>query len=367
MKRRTWIKRAVISATGVSAITTHRPSRAQQPTSAQPVIQWRMATSWPKTLDIIFGSVETLCQRIGEMTAGQFIITPYEPGEIVPALEVLDAVQAGTVECGHTASHYYLDKNPALAFGAALPFGLTAYQQYAWFYYGGGLEILQKLHADLGTICFPAGSPGVQMGGWFRKEINTVADLNRLKIRIPGFGGQVMSRLGADVQSLGGDQIYDALAKGELDAAEWQNPYDDEKLGLHQVAQFYYYPGWWEPGTIYQALVNRTQWERLPKAYQQIFKSATTQISMTMLARVDAANGEALQRLIKGGTQLREYSPSILKAFENATFELLEEKAEQDATFKQVYDQWMTFRNKIYQWNRVNELSFDRFTLQDSI
>lgn len=372
MKRRHLLKRAAVGATGVGAIATHQISAAQQPTAmpestpAQPVIQWRMATSWPKTLDIIFGSVKAMCQRISEITDGRFTITPYEPGEIVPALNVLDAVQAGTVECGHTASYYYLDKNPALAFGAALPFGLTAYQQYAWLHYGGGLETLQKLHADFGVIFFPAGSPGVQMGGWFRKEINTVADFKGLKFRVPGFGGQVMNRLGADVKSLGGEQIYDALAKGEIDGAEWQNPYDDEQLGLHRVARFYYYPGWWEPGTSYEVLVNRNQWQKLPKVYQQILKSAAAETSMMMLARVDAANGEALERLVKGGTQLRAYSPDILQAAQSAAFELFEEKAEQDTTFKQVYQEWKTFRNKIYQWNRVNELSFDSFTLKDS-
>jgi TRAP-type mannitol/chloroaromatic compound transport system substrate-binding protein len=367
MKRRHFLNSAAVGATSIGALAKHRATTAQPLTSSQPVIQWRMATSWPKTLDIIFGSVEAMCQQISKMTAGRFTITPYEAGAIVPALKVLDAVQAGQVECGHTISYYYLDKNPALAFGAALPFGLTAYQQYAWFHYGGGLETLQKLHSDFGVVFFPAGSPGVQMGGWFRKEINTVADFQGLKFRIPGFGGQVMSRLGADVKLLGGDKIYEALAKGELDGAEWQNPYDDENLGLHRVAQFYYYPGWWEPGTTYEVLVKRSQWEQLPKEYRQIFQSAAAQMGLTMVARVDAANGEALERLIKGGTQLRAYSPNILQSAQKTTFELLEEQAGQDATFKQVYDQWKTFRDQIYQWNAVNELSFDRFTLQDSV
>ncbi len=371
MKRRNLLRNTLLGATGTSLLAA-RNSSAQSTershsTAPQHAIEWRMATSWPQSLDLIFGGVQLLCQRVKEMTNGQFIITPYEAGKITPALEILDAVQTGKTECGHTASHYYLDKNPALAFATTLPFGLTAYQQFSWLYYGGGLETMQKLYADFNVISFPAGNSGVQMGGWFKTEIQSVENFKGLKFRMAGFGGQVMARLGAQIKALGSNQIYDALKKGEIDGAEWQNPYGDEKLGLHKVAPYYYYPGWWEPGTTYEVLVNRTQWDKLPKAYQHIFKSAAAEVSITMLANLDAANGEALQRLVKGGTQLRAYSRDILQAAYKTTFELLDEKASQDASFREVYDRWKMFRTRIYQWNRVNELSLDRFTLQNSV
>ena len=251
MKRRKFVGNAVIGATGTVALAGCRQtttSTAVQ-SGSQPRIRWRMATSWPTSLDTILGGAKTISQRVSEMTNGRFTITPFAAGEIVPGLQVLDAVQTGTVQCGHTASYYYIGKNPALAFGTAVPFGLDAQQQNAWLYHGGGLEAMQKLYTDFGVINFPAGNTGTQMGGWFKREVNSVADLNGLKMRIPGLGGEVMSRLGVNVQVLPGGEIYLALERGAIDAAEWVGPYDDEKLGLDQAAQFYYYPGWWEPAS----------------------------------------------------------------------------------------------------------------------
>jgi len=325
-----------------------------------------MATSWPKSLDTIYGGAETFSQRVQEMTDDRFVITPFAGGELVPGLQVLDAVQSGTVQCGHTASYYYVGKNPALAFGTTVPFGLTAQQQNAWLYNAGGLEAMQKLYADFNIINFPAGNTGAQMGGWFKRQINTISDLKGLKMRIPGLGGKVMASLGVNVQVLPGGEIFLALDRGALDAAEWVGPYDDEKLGLNKAAQYYYYPGWWEPGPSFDFLVNRSEWQKLPKEYQEILKTAAYESNLGMLAKFDALNGQALQRLVDGGTQLIAYSPEIMQAAQKAAFELYEQSASQDGTFKQIYEDWQKFRDQVYGWNRINELSFTSFALGTS-
>ncbi len=363
MKRRKLINHTALGAASAAALAACSPTATNQEasTSDLPRVRWKMATSWPKSLDTIFGGAQTICDRVAAMTGGRFTIAPYAAGEIVPGLQVLDAVQVGTVECGHSASYYYIGKNPALAFGTAVPFGLTAQQQNAWLYHGGGMEAMNKIYADFNVISFPAGNTGVQMGGWFKREINTAGDLKGLKMRIPGLGGQVMTRLGVNVQVLPGGEIYLALERGAIDAAEFVGPYDDEKLGLQNAARYYYYPGWWEPGTTLDAEVNLDAWNKLPKEYQEIFKTAAYEANINMLARYDALNGRALSRLIAGGTQLRLYSQEIMNAAKQASFDLYEENAGADVSFKEVYAEWQKFREQIYSWNKINELSFATF------
>lgn len=322
-----------------------------------------MATSWPKSVDVTFGAVEQMCQMVRAMTDGRFVITPYAAGELAPGLEVLQAVQDGRAECGHTAGYYYVKENPALAFATTVPFGLNAQQQNAWMFYGGGLEMLQKIYADFGVINFPGGSTGTQMGGWFKQMVNTPADLQGRKMRIPGLGGQVMTRLGAEVVVLPGNEIFAALEQGTVDAAEWVGPYDDEKLGLNRVAPFYYYPGWWEPGTTYEFQVNLQQWQELPQAYRDIFQTAAAAANLRMLAHYDAVNGEALKRLVLGGTRLLPYSQEILQAAQQEALALYDDQSAQSPTFKEVYQQWRSFREQIYQWHRVNELGFSSFVI----
>jgi TRAP-type mannitol/chloroaromatic compound transport system substrate-binding protein len=369
MKRRHFFGNAVIGAASATALGACSPTntRSGSQTSSQPIVRWRMATSWPKSLDTIFGGAETISKRVSKMTNGRFTITPFAAGEIVPGLQVLDAVQAGTVECGHSPSYYYVGKNPALAFGTSVPFGLTGQQQNAWLYHGGGLEAMQKLYSDFNAINFPAGNTGAQMGGWFKRDIKSVADLKGLKMRIPGLGGEVMTRLGVNVQVLPGGEIYLSLDRGAIDAAEWVGPYDDEKLGLHKAAQFYYYPGWWEPGPTLDVQINQSAWKRLPKEYQEILKTAAMEANLNMLAKYDALNREALQRLVSGGTKLTPYSPEIMQAAQKASLDIFAENAGKDATFKQIYEQWKGFRNQIYKWNQVNELSFANFAFGSNI
>ena len=337
-------------------------TEAAQADSALPELSWQMATSWPVGLDTIFGGAQMFAERVKSLTGGKFVIEARAAGELAPGTQVLDVVSQGAVPIGHTASYYYIGKSATTAFGTTVPFGLNAQQQNAWLYDGGGLELLQNLYRDkFNVIQFPAGNTGVQMGGWFRKEINTVADLQGLSMRIPGLGGQVMSKLGVTVQVLAGGEIFQALQTGAVDAAEFVGPYDDEKLGLNQVAEFYYAPAWWEPGSSLEVEINLDEWNKLPEIYQAAIQAAAGEGNVTMLARYDARNNEALQRLVDGGTQLRFFSDEILAAAEAASFELFDEFAAADAEFKAVYDQWLAFRARVYAWNSINEFSFAKF------
>ncbi|MGB7084346.1 MAG: TRAP transporter substrate-binding protein [Phormidesmis sp.] len=349
-------------AVGTSAIAACTQQQSDGAVSGDlPNVRWRMATSWPQSLDTIYGGAQTISDRISALTDGRFTIEPYAAGEIVPGLQVLDAVQEGTVECGHSAAYYYVGKNPALAFGTTVPFGLNAQQQNAWFYHGGGLDTMHKLYADFGVISFPAGNTGVQMGGWFKNNIQSVSDLQGLKMRIPGLGGEVMAALGVNVQVLPGGEIFLALDRGAIDAAEFVGPYDDEKLGLNEAATYYYYPGWWEPGATLDATVNLDAWNSLPAEYQEIFKTATYEANINMLAKYDALNGAALKSLVDKGTELIPYSDEILTAASDAATTLFEDNASKDGTFKEIYESWKSFREVVTGWNRINELSFSKF------
>ncbi|MDJ0901340.1 MAG: ABC transporter substrate-binding protein [Xenococcus sp. MO_188.B8] len=369
MKRRHLLGATSIGVIGALALNNLRTKAESSITelsdlNALPAIRWRMATSWPKSLDILFGGAERICSQVTAMTNGKFTITPYAAGEIAKGFGVLDAVAQGDVECGHSASYYYFDKNPALAFGTNIPFGLTAEQQNAWLYYGGGQELINRLYADFGIISFPAGNTGVQMGGWFRRKINRVEDLQGLKMRIPGLGSEVMSRLGVEVQILPVDQIVAALIDGKIDAVEWNNPYDDEIIGLHEAAPYYYYPGWWEPGATYELQVNLAQWNQLPREYQEVLQVAATNANITMLAEYNAKNGKVLQRLNHSGTNFIPFSQEILDAAYQETIAILEDYSSRDRTFREVYGKWRKFRSQIYRWNQINELSFTNFTFQ---
>src|SRR6195256_4988686 len=315
MKRREFIRSAGLGAAAGAAMLTVAEARAQQ-TSGLPNLQWRLAASWPKSLDTIFGGADLVARRVGEITDGKFTIRAFAAGEIVPALQVLDAVQAGTVELGHTATYYYFGKDPAFALGTSVCFGMNTRQNNAWFYFGGGREAMEPLFKDYGCIAIPAGNTGCQMGGWYRKEIKTLADLKGLKMRIGGMAGLILAKMGVVPQQLGAPDIYPALEKGTIDAAEWVGPYDDEKLGFNKVAKFYYYPGFWEGGPMLNTLVNEKKWNELPKHYQAALHAACGEANAWMPAKYDAQNPPALRRLIASGSQLRPFSRAILEAAE---------------------------------------------------
>ena len=330
--------------------------------SSLPEISWQMATSWPPSLDTLFGGAQLVGKRVEAMTGGKFKIDVRSAGELAPGLEVLNVVEQGAVPVGHTASYYYIGKSPATAFGTALPFGFNYRQQNAWLYQGGGLDMLRELYADkFGVIQFPAGNTGQQMGGWFNKEVETIADMQGLKMRIPGLGAQVMNKLGVTVQVLPGGEIFQALQTGAIDAAEWVGPYDDEKLGFQEAAKFYYAPGWWEPGPTLEIQVNLEKFNELPEEYQAALETAAYQSNLEMMAVYDARNQEALQRLVDGGVQLRVFSNEILKASEEAAFSLFDELAQEDGDFKTILAEWKTFRESIQRWFSAGEAVYANY------
>jgi TRAP-type mannitol/chloroaromatic compound transport system substrate-binding protein len=354
MKRRSFLKQA---AAGLAVGTVAAPAIAQ----SQATINWRMAASWPKSLDTLYGGAEHLAKRVGEMSGGKFNIKVFAAGEIVGGLQVLDAVQNGTVECGHTAPYYYFGKNQAFAFGTNIPFGMNARQRSAWLLHGGGGELMRELFKGYNIVNFLAGTTGAQMGGWYRKPIKSVADLKGLKMRIGGTGGQVLSRLGVVPQQIAGGDIYPALEKGTIDAAEWVGPYDDEKLGFYKVAKHYYYPGWWEGGSTLDLLVNDKSWASLPKEYQAMVEAASTEAYAWMMAKYDALNPPALKRLLAGGTILTPFSNEILAAAYKESEALYHDFAAKDPAFKKIYDHWYKFRAEQAQWFSIAEGRFDSF------
>jgi TRAP-type mannitol/chloroaromatic compound transport system substrate-binding protein len=367
LKRRDFLKKSAVGATGAAALAAcggGETGAAVQGSSGVtgPRVSWRLATSFPRSLDLIHGSGERIAERVAAITDGNFTIRVYAAGEIVPALQVMDAVQQGTVQCGVSPGYYYIGKNPALAFDSSVPFGLSTRQQIAWFYHGGGLDLLNAVYADFGIVSFPAVSTGGQMGGWFRNPVDSLSELRGLSMRIPGIGGEIMARLGVTVQVLGGGDIYPALERGAIDATEWVGPYDDEKLGFYQIAKNYYYPGWWEPGLTGSLLVSLDAYNQLPTAYQEALKSACAETISNSLAAYDAANPLALQRLVQDhGVTLQQYAPEIMEAAWTESTAYLEDQAAADATFRTVYDNWKAFRAQAYPYFAGNELAFANF------
>jgi len=334
-------------------------TQAVESNQSLPEISWEMATSWPQSLDTIFGGAVEVAERVSAMTGGKFNITARAAGELVPGLEVLQAVEDGAVPIGHTASYYYVGKSPVTAFGTALPFGFNARQQNAWLYEGGGLTMLQEFYAEkFGVIQFPAGNTGVQMGGWFNKEINSLSDMEGLKMRIPGLGAQVMDRLGVNVQVLPGGEIFQALQTGAIDAAEWVGPYDDLKMSFEQAASFYYYPGWWEPGPSLEVQINKADYDGLPEEYQAILQAAAAEANHVMLARYDAKNPAALATLMESDVTLAPFPDDVMQASEEAAFELYDERAAEDADFASIFAEWSKFRDEISAWHNLAEAEY---------
>lgn len=357
MQRRDFIKGA--AGAGLASVAAVAPSLAIA--ADAPVINWRLASSFPKSLDTIYGAAETLSRRVAALTNGKFQIRVFAGGELVPGLQVLDAVQNGTVECGHTASYYYVGKNMAFAFDCAVPFGLTARQQNSWMYAGGGMQLMRDFFKSYNIVQFPGGNTGTQMGGWFRHEIKSLADLKGLKMRIPGLGGKIMAKLGAVPQTLPGGDIYPALERGALDAAEWVGPYDDEKLGFYKIAKHYYYPGWWEGGPQLSFMVNMQKWAALPEAYRQAFEVATTEANMLMLAQYDAKNPPAMMRLVQQGVKLHAFPKDVMLAARRAAFEIFDDEAAKNPAFRTIYTEWKKFRDSEIQWFKVAEAPYQNF------
>jgi TRAP-type mannitol/chloroaromatic compound transport system substrate-binding protein len=356
MKRRTFVKAGGL---GLAAGAVAAPAIGQ----SAPEFNWRLASSFPKSLDTLFGAGDLVAKRVAECTDNKFQIRTFAAGEIVPGLQVLDAVQNKTVELGHTASYYYVGKDPTFSFDCTIPFGMNKRQQDAWMNHGGGLDLMRAFFKDYNVYNIPAGNTGAQMGGWYGKEIKTVEDLRGLKFRIAGLAGNILAKLGVVPQVIAGGDIYPALEKGTIDAAEWVGPYDDEKLGFYKIAKYYYYPGWWEGNAQISLYVNLEQWNTLPRSYQAILTAACYEANVWCVSKYDTDNVAALKRLVANGTELKPFSREILDACYKATQEFLTETAAANPKFRKVYEPWKKFLDDEHQWFRVEELQFDNYVM----
>jgi TRAP-type mannitol/chloroaromatic compound transport system substrate-binding protein len=328
-----------------AAVSVASPAIAQQA-----AIKWRLTSSFPKALEGLWGAAPTIAKFVNEMSDGKFAIETFASGEIVPGLQVLDAVSNGTVECGHTYSGYYVGKNPTLIFDGSLPFGFTARQHNAWYMFGDGKKLIDEMYDPLGIVSIPCGNTGGQSFGWFRKELKTVADFNGIKMRVAGFGGRVMQKLGVVPQQIAGGEIYAALEKGTIDAAEWVGPHDDEKLGFHKVAKYMHIPGVLELCANNSLYINKAKWGELPPSYQAMLRAACSYALMEMLASYDARNAKAIARVVAQGAVLTVLSPDILRALRTALEQVLDEEAGKSEQFKKVLENWRAFRAEQHRW-----------------
>lgn len=354
MKRRNFIATAGV---GLAAAPLAAPAIAQD----KPEVKWRLASSFPKSLDTIYGGADVMSKTLSDLTDGKFQIQVFPSGELVPGLQALDAAQNGTVEAAHTVAYYYVGKDPTFAIGSALPFGLNARQQNAWLYHGGGNDLLNTFFGNYGVVGFPGGNTGTQMGGWFRNEVKSLADVKGLKMRIAGLAGRVVERIGVVPQQIAGGDIYPALERGTIDATEWVGPYDDEKLGFYQVAKFYYYPAFWEGGPTVHFLFNKEKYEALPDSYKKALAVATEIANFNMLALYDVKNIAAIRSLVGKGVQLRPLPRDVLDAAYVESFKLYDELSASNANWKAIYEPWKKFRGEAYQWFRVAEYTYDSY------
>jgi TRAP-type mannitol/chloroaromatic compound transport system substrate-binding protein len=328
---------------------------------AQAAIRWRLASSFPKSLDTLFGTAELFSKSVSDATGGKFEISVHAGGEIIPPFGVVDGVQNASVEMAHTAPYYFYGKDPTFCLDCAVPFGPNARQMNAWMYEGNGMKLMREFYAKYNIINLPGGNTGTQMGGWFRKEIKTVADLKGLKFRTNPFAGKVLEPFGMIPQNIPGADIYPALEKGTIDAAEWVGPYDDLKLGFNKVAPFYYYPGWWEGGPQLSFYINNKAWEGLSAEYKAIVEASAARANITMTARYDARNPVALKQMVATGTKLRPFSNAILTAAFKSAQAVFNDLNNSNPEWKKIYPDYAKFLADQNAWFRFNEGAYDRF------
>jgi TRAP-type mannitol/chloroaromatic compound transport system substrate-binding protein len=352
-------RRSFIRHTGLAGVLA--AAAAPAVVHAQANIRWRLASSFPKSLDTIYGAADAFAKAVKDMSGGKFEISVHPGGELVPPFGVVDAVQNATVECAHTAPYYFFGKDETFALGCAIPFGLNSRQMTAWMFEGNGMKLMREFYAKYNIINFPMGNTGAQMGGWFRKEVKTVADYKGLKFRMGGFAGRVAERLGVVPQNIPGGEIYQALEKGTIDAAEWIGPYDDQKLGFNKVAPFYHYPGWWEGGPQLDLFVNSKAYEGLTPEYKAIVDAASAYAHVDMQAKYDGRNPAALKQLVGAKTKLVAFPKPVMDAAFEASMSLYSEISAKNPNWKKVYDDFATFRRDQNLWFRFTEARFDSY------
>ncbi len=351
-------RRSIIKHAGLAGILA---AGAAPAVHAQPTIRWRLTSSFPKSLDTIHGAANVFANAVNQMSGGKFQVSVHVPGELVPAFGVVDAVQQGTVEAGHTAPYYYFGKDDTFAIGTAIPFGINSRQLTAWFYDGNGMKLMREFYDQYNIVNFPGGNTGAQMGGWYRKEIKSPADIKGLKFRVGGFAGKVISRMGGVPQNIPGGEIYQALEKGTIDATEWIGPYDDEKLGFFKEAKNYYYPGWWEGGAQLDFYINKKAYNDLPNEYKAMVEAAASHAHTTMQAMYDARNPAALKRLVANGVKVKALPKSVMdEAFKQA-MALYSELSASNPNWKKVYTDYRNFQRDANLWFRFTEARFDSY------
>ncbi|MFG6413745.1 TRAP transporter substrate-binding protein [Roseateles sp. DC23W] len=354
MERRSFVRQAGLAgvlAAGAAPAIVH----------AQAQVRWRLASSFPKPLDTLYGSAELMAKKLSEMSGGKFQISVHAGGELVPALGVVDAVQAATVEIAHTAPYYFFGKDETFALGTAIPFGMNSRQTTAWMVEGNGLKLMRDFYRNYNIVNFLGGNTGAQMGGWYRKQIKSVADIKGLKIRINGFAGRIIERMGGVPQQLPGGEIYSALEKGTIDAAEWVGPYDDQKLGFNKVAPNYYYPSWWEGGAQLDFFVNSKAYESLSSEYKTMLEAACAIAHIETQARYDTKNPAALKQLVASGTKLFRFPKDVMDAAFKESQALYADLSAKNPNWKKVYEDYATFRRDQNLWFRFAEGGFDDF------
>ena len=352
-------RRSIIKNTGIVGVLAAGIAPAVH---AQATVRWRLASSFPKSLDTIFGSAEMFAKTVKALSGGKFEVSTHAAGELMPAFGVVDAIQSGTVEMAQTASYYFTGKDSIFAFGCAVPFGLTARQMDAWMEHGNGRKLMDAFYAKYNIKSRSAGNTGTQMGGWYRKEIKTVADFKGLKMRMGGgLFGESMLKLGVIAQNMPAGEVYQALEKGTLDATEFVGPYDDEKLGFNKVAPYYYYPGWWEGGAELEFFINAKAYAALTPDFQAIVDAATSVAARDMTAKYDAVNPGALKRLVGAKTQLKSFSKPIMDAGFKAAMAVFAEHEAKSPEFKTIHQDMRTFQRDQLLWGRFSELPFSNY------
>ena len=357
-------RRSLIKNAGIAGVLAAGVAPAVH---AQAAVRWRLSSSFPKPLDTIYGAAEVFAAKVKAMSGGKFEISTHAGGEITPPFGVVDAVQQGSIEMAHTAPYYFHGKNECFALGCAIPFGLNSRQMTAWVYEGNGLKLMREFYAKYDMTSFPGGNTGAQMGGWYRKEIKSVADLKGLKMRIGGFAGRVLERMGSVPQNIPGGEIYTSLEKGTIDAAEWIGPYDDQKLGFNKVAPFYYYPGWWEGGPQLDFLINQKAFNTLSSENKAIVESAAAYAHTDMQAKYDAKNPAALKQLVGAGTKLRPFPKDVMNLAFKESMALYSELSAKNEDWKKIYTDYSKFRADSNLWFRFTEASFDSFMQQQKL
>ena len=363
MQRRKFMRTAAAAALATGALAACNKSKDSTGTgdASSKTYDWKLVTTWPPNFPIFQEGVQKFANDVKTMSGGRLNIQVFAGGELVPALESFSAVSQGTVQMGHGAGYYWAGKIPAAQFFTAVPFGMNAQGMTAWMYSGGGLELYQETYKPFNLVPFPVGNTGVQMGGWFNKKINSLADLKGLKMRIPGLGGKVMAKAGVNPVLLPGGEIYTSLERGTIDAAEWVGPFHDERLGLHRAAKNYYYPGWHEPGPMLELIINSAAWDSLPADLKLIISNTAAATSVWMFAEFEARNLQALRKMqTEHKVVIQEFPAEVLRGLRKYTQEVLDEEAAKDATFKKVYQAYSAFRKEHDAWNAISEQAYAR-------